>query len=149
MAMRASHSRRSNMGMCYCLAILDMNTMMAQMSSAGMPYPFHFCRETEELTPLIMKCPPLGFLKRISAQGAETQVQSGDAIIFLSDGFDERFNYQNETWGDEALEDTLQDICRHEHTCDGIIDGLIAACDDFSEGRETVDDMTAVVVRIK
>lgn len=148
-AMRRSHSQRSNMGMCYCISILDMNTKTMQLSSAGMPYPYHFRRETRELVPMIMKCPPLGFLKRIDAQDRSIKLQSGDVVLFLSDGFEERFNPVDETWGDENLERALLEICLREEAPNEIINALIAECDAFAQGRETLDDMTMVVVQIK
>lgn len=147
-ALKQTHSQRG-LGMCFCISVLDIRHSVIELCSAGMPYPYHFHTETQQLRPLIMKGPPLGFLSRIQPQMARVQLSIGDILIFLSDGFEERFNDQDEMWGEEALEQSLQDICRTENRPEFIAQRLINACNDFGGDRANDDDMTIVVVKIK
>ncbi len=147
-ALRRSLTQRG-MGMCFCLSILDMKNMTVDLCSAGMPYPYHFSQERQQITPLVMKGPPLGFFKRIDPQTANVALKSGDVLIYLTDGFEERFDPTGETWGDEALEAELLSACRTESNTEAIAQRLIRGSDVYAKGRPNDDDMTLVVVKIK
>ncbi|OQY26302.1 MAG: hypothetical protein B6244_13980 [Candidatus Cloacimonetes bacterium 4572_55] len=139
----------TGMGMCFCISILDLNEHKIEICSAGMPFPYHYQKYTGMLIPLVMKGPPLGFLSRIHPEMVSTRIDPGDTLIFLSDGFEERFNYEDETWGDEPLEKELYRLCRANYDPERIAEGIFDACDRFSDGRINNDDMTIVVIRIK
>jgi serine phosphatase RsbU (regulator of sigma subunit) len=69
-------------------------------------------------------------------------------LIWLSDGFEERMNYDNQIWGSEQVERTLERICGEETSAENIARRMIDACDGAADGRSNDDDMTIVVARV-
>lgn len=138
-----------SIGMGLCVNLLDLNQMTLEMSSAGMPFPLHYNKARDELSPVVMKCPPLGFMKTLPIQHREFKLEPGDALIFLSDGFAERRNKEGQLWGVDALERAIRRICRAESGAKAITERFISASDHFADYTENDDDMTIVVIRVK
>lgn len=90
---------------------------------------------------------PLGFLKRVNVPTATLQLQPGDALIWVSDGFEERMNADGEIWSTEQEAAALTEICQREASGEAIARELMAACDRVSDGLGNGDDMTIVVVK--
>lgn len=101
-ALKRSLSRRG-MGMCLGAAILETSTLKVQLFSNGMPAPYHYRFADRNLLQIATHAPPLGFLREVSVRPVEIQMQSGDALLWLSDGFEERLNRVNEVWGENML----------------------------------------------
>ncbi|CAM2066335.1 SpoIIE family protein phosphatase [Sulfidibacter corallicola] len=137
------------MGMSLGISVLDLESRHVQMAFAGMPFPYHFCAKSHTLKPLVMKGPPLGFLERIPVASQELTLEPDDYLIFYSDGFPERFNRENQLWGQEKVAQTLQRICRLGGSAQTVAHQFFEACDLFADGRTHDDDMTVVVVRMK
>ena len=87
-------------------------------------------------------------LKRVNVPTATLQLQTGDALIWVSDGFEERMNASGEIWETEQVAAALMEICQREESGEAIARELLAACDGVSEGRSNDDDMTIVVVKV-
>ncbi|HYE73156.1 MAG TPA: GAF domain-containing SpoIIE family protein phosphatase, partial [Blastocatellia bacterium] len=147
-ALKLSLSQRG-MGMCLGVAILDPVTLEVEIISSGMPFPFIYRSATGTLQPLVMQSPPLGFLKQINASPMTFQLEPDDALIWVSDGFGERLNQDNEIWGDEEVALTLEKICREESSANAISRRLIEVCDRAADGRGNTDDMTIVIAKVK
>jgi serine phosphatase RsbU (regulator of sigma subunit) len=136
------------MGMCLSAALFDTQKLSLELISNGMPYPYHYRRDAKQLEPLMIKSPPLGFLKRVEVRPVRLNLQRGDAMIWVSDGFSERMNAQSELWGDDEVQTNLTRICHEADSAEEIAERLFAACDQFAEGCANDDDMTIVVARI-
>jgi ligand-binding sensor domain-containing protein/serine phosphatase RsbU (regulator of sigma subunit) len=143
-ALKQSLTHRG-VGMCLGATILDPVTLQVELCSNGMPFPYHFTNGA--LRAIELKAQPLGFLKRVNVPTATLQLQTGEALIWVSDGFEERMNPCNEEWGSEQVAAALTEICQREHSGEAIAKALIAACDRASDGRSNDDDMTIVVVK--
>ena len=146
-ALKQSLAHRG-VGMCLGATIIDPVTLAVELCSNGMPYPYHFKRADGSLHPIVLKAQPLGFLKRVNVPTATLQLQTGDALIWVSDGFEERMNAHNEEWGSQQVAAALTEICRRETSGEEIARELIAACDGASDGRNNNDDMTVVIVKV-
>ncbi len=140
---------RKNVGMGLGAAVIDTRRMQVELAFAGMPYPYHYRAADRRLKPLVMKGPPLGFLSRIHVQSCRVDLAPGDCLVFLSDGIPERFNDQNQLWGSRALEASLAPACRDSRSAERIAKSLLAACDQFANGRDHEDDMTVLALRVK
>jgi serine phosphatase RsbU (regulator of sigma subunit)/ligand-binding sensor domain-containing protein len=148
LGLRAAISDRK-MGMALGVAIMDSSKRQARLAFSGMPFPYVFRAATQELTSIPLKAPPLGFLRKIHVASDIVSLEPDDFMIFLSDGFNERFDRQNRMWGDHGMEDAILKICRTHNRAKEIAEALFVACDDFADGRYHDDDMTVLVVRIK
>jgi phosphoserine phosphatase RsbU/P len=147
-ALKRSLSQRG-MGMCLGAAILDFSTLRVEVISNGMPPPYHYRAAGGSLTPIATQAPPLGFLRQVSVRPVEIHLQLGDALIWLSDGFEERLDGVNEVWGSEQVSQALERICSEESCAESIARRMIEACDGAAGGRSNNDDMTIVVAKVR
>jgi phosphoserine phosphatase RsbU/P len=147
-ALKRSLSQRG-MGMCLGAAILDSSTLKAEVFSNGMPAPYHYRAACRSLSPIATQAPPLGFLRQVNVRPVQIELQPGDALLWLSDGFEERLDRMNQFWGSELVAQTLELICVEESAADAIARRMIEACDSAAGGRSNHDDMTIVVAKVK
>jgi len=147
-SLKASLGQRG-IGMCFSLTILDTRDLTAEICSTGMPYPLHFDQAANRVQPIPMPGPPLGFLKKIKARSHRVQLRPGDSLILMSDGLPERMNQRDEMWGYETVAEEAARTCGEETSAERIGERLIAACDGYAGERETDDDMTVMVARVK
>src|SRR5262245_41987013 len=146
-SLRRSLSQRG-MGMCLGVAILDASALKVEVVSNGMPAPFHYRAASRSLSVIETQAPPLGFLRQVNVRPVETWLGPGDALIWLSDGFEERMNHADQIWGSEQVERALERICGEETSAENIARRMIEACDGAAGGRSNDDDMTIVVARV-
>jgi phosphoserine phosphatase RsbU/P len=139
---------RRGMGMCLGAAILDASTLKVEIVSNGMPAPYYYRSASHSLSVIETQAPPLGFLRQVNVRPVEARLEPADALIWLSDGFEERMNYDNQIWGSEQVERTLERICGEETSAENIARRMIDACDGAADGRSNDDDMTIVVARV-
>lgn len=147
-ALKETVSQRG-MGMCILLSFFDVKNMTIEISSNGMPFPYHYKRITQELDIVRLQGLPIGFLKNILVQTTTVSVESGDLLIFVSDGIPERTNMFSEQWGYEKLFEEIKLICNKHYDAEKTANLIMAECDAYSRNRENDDDMTVVVLRIK
>jgi len=147
-SLKRSLSQRG-MGMCLGAAILDASTLKVEVVSNGMPAPYHYRAASHSLSVIETQAPPLGFLRQVNVRPVETWLWPGDALIWLSDGFEERMNHANQIWGSEQVERSLERICGEETSAENIARRMIEACDGAAGGRGNEDDMTIVVARVR
>ena len=147
-ALRASMPRRG-IGMALAAATIDPRVLTAELSSNGIPYPYHYSARERSLTPLRLQAPPIGFLSKVPVPTARVALEPGDSLVMLSDGFTERVAAGGEMWGDDAVERELLAACGSGASAAEIADRLCAACDAFAAGMAPTDDMSVVVVRAR
>ncbi len=141
-----SHERA---GLGLCLAVLNPSDLSVEIASTGMLYPYHYDAQNAQLHAIELSGPPLGLLESIDVSATSVILKPGDSLIFLSDGFPERFNHHKEMWGFDATEAQLEQVCGSYAAADEIVDHLFRACDQFANGHESHDDMTIVVIQAK
>src|SRR5262245_41293391 len=147
-SLRRSLSQRG-VGMCLGAAILDASTLKVEVVSNGMPAPYHYRAASRSLSVIGTQAPPLGFLRQVNVCPVETRLGPGDALIWLSDGFEERMNQADQIWGSAQVERALERICGEETSAENIARRMIEACDGAAGGRGNEDDMTIVVARVR
>jgi serine phosphatase RsbU (regulator of sigma subunit) len=89
--------------------------------------------------------PVLGLLTEASYTSASVQLRSNDTVVICSDGVTEAVNAQGEEFGRTRL---LEAIGQHRGaTVDKMLDGVLLALRNFSQGAPQADDITLLVVR--
>jgi sigma-B regulation protein RsbU (phosphoserine phosphatase) len=73
------------------------------------------------------------------------QLERGDSLIFLSDGFSESQNCAGDFFGMEGVQEACASL--HENTPEEILRQVTEAVARFSSGRAQQDDRTAAVFR--
>jgi len=90
---------------------------------------------------------PVGILPKTDYQEEVIQLESGDVIVFYSDGFTEVFNNDDEMFGDERLRRCIIDNAHLEPA--EIVRVIEETIDAFLLDSEQGDDRTLVVLRTK
>lgn len=93
---------------------------------------------------------PVGMMPSVAYCEVEHQLQSGDIIVFMTDGVIEAHDGERNEYQDTGR---LQDVMARftlEMSASGVIEALIADVLDFSGSKtEPEDDMTVVVVKVQ
>ncbi|MBO0719733.1 MAG: SpoIIE family protein phosphatase [Blastocatellia bacterium] len=147
-ALKSSLTQRG-MGMCLGAAILETSTLKVELFSNGMPSPYHYRAAESKLSQIVTQAPPLGFLRHVNVRPVGVELRPGDALLWLSDGFEERLDRMDQVWGSELVAQTLERICVEESSADCIARRMIAACDKAADGLSNHDDMTIVVAKVR
>lgn len=139
--------KQRGLGMCLSIAVINHKTGDLKVSSTGLPYPYHFRSEKGHLQSIAIDGPPLGLMKQIKSQSQSLKLAPDDSFILLSDGFPERLNHQEQSWGYDKLEESLLSQLSNAKKSEEVIKGLLEENEGFSNGRENDDDMTVVVIK--
>jgi serine phosphatase RsbU (regulator of sigma subunit) len=70
-----------------CLTMLKISGNKIQMSAAGMPPVFIYKREKSTIEEHVMKGMPLGTFNNFPYSIIESEINTGDTILLMSDGF--------------------------------------------------------------
>jgi sigma-B regulation protein RsbU (phosphoserine phosphatase) len=124
-------------------ACLDPRTGTLRIASAGMPDPLILstrgCRELE------LRGIPPGMFPETQYESETVQLERGDPLIFLSDGFSESQNCAGDFFG----MDGVKNVCRSlwKSSPEEILGKLTEAVASFSHRQQQQDDRTAAVLR--
>lgn len=125
----------------YCT--IDRNGTLS-WSNAGHPKPV-LVRAGGDFQQLESTGMPIGMLDIAQYEVKSFQLQPGDKVVLFSDGLSEAANAQGEFFEKRALKEFLCANVGLE--CGELHTKLIDAVEDFSEGSEQQDDITALVVQ--
>jgi len=132
--------------MTFCFSILDVAGSAITFSSAGQPFPYHYCAATQTLVPWELEGSlPLGVHKDFDYPVCSRSLDKGDVLVYYSDGLVEGTNRASEMFGFERLEAT---IIQHAHgnasdIKQGILSDFLAHC----QHHEQEDDVTLIVIK--
>ncbi|HUA19796.1 MAG TPA: SpoIIE family protein phosphatase [Bryobacteraceae bacterium] len=115
-------------------------------ANAGHPKPF-LVRADAPLEPLDSTGLPLGMLEPAVYEVKSIQLQPGDKIVLFSDGLSEAQNSAGEYFDRRRLRETLAESATA--SCAELHAKLIEAVEEFGEGGEVGDDITALVVEYR
>ena len=127
------------------LAILNQGNNTLQWANAGQPYPL--VKRGEQVFEFKSDGGlPLGMAPDVAYSDWELELQTGDMVIFYTDGVIEAENEAEEMYGAERLERVLINVdtaMSARETIETILQGI----SDLAGSAEQYDDMTVVVVR--
>lgn len=118
-----------------------------QVAAAGMPYTLVYRAASRSVEEIELKGMPLGSFSAFPYQEKVLSLNPGDTVLFMSDGFTEMFNNQNELLGEERAKDLFQAVA--EKSPQEVIAYLNRAGEKWANGRTQQDDVTFVVIKIK
>jgi serine phosphatase RsbU (regulator of sigma subunit) len=90
----------------------------------------------------------IGLDVNTSFQEAQVQLQSGDVVIYYTDGFTEVTNAKGQQFDEENLADELQRACHRYRDPQQILQHLFDRVEEFSGLSKPNDDTTLVVARV-
>ena len=130
-----------------CLLMLKIKDYKLTISSAAMPPIFIYRCKTKTVDEILIKGMPLGAISNFPYSYEETNLQKGDNILLMSDGFPELMNGDGEIFGYERTRNLFGKIGNKKP--DEIISKLKDTGVKWLNGREPDDDVTFVVIKVK
>ena len=136
----------SSMFVTVWLGILELSTGRLSCSSAGHEYPFlrqsgRFALYKDRHGPVI------GARKGVRYRDYEIRLMPGDAVFVYTDGVPEAQNAQDEFFGLERTEETLN--AAPQQSAESILDAVKQATDSFKGDARQFDDLTMLCVTYK
>jgi serine phosphatase RsbU (regulator of sigma subunit) len=123
-------------------AILDPASGLLRFANAGHSLPV--LTRNGEIIELMAKGMPLGLMPEQSYPDQEIYLQSGDSILFYTDGLVESHNREMDMFGTSRLQDLLKE---HSHE-DGLLEYLLKQLDEFTGAVwEQEDDIALIKLR--
>lgn len=129
------------------LAVIDTARRTLTFASAGMTEPL-LCRKGEMRYIKVNGTRlPLGVQRKVMYDEITTALQTGDVIVFYTDGLPEAMNAQQEQFDLARLEATLRRLPCPTPAAQ-VVGELLADVEKFSGEIRPHDDLTLVVVRV-
>jgi sigma-B regulation protein RsbU (phosphoserine phosphatase) len=125
-------------------ALFDPRTQEMQIASAGMPGPLHLwergCRLLE-----IQGIPPGLFDPSVCYDISTIRIETGDSVLFFTDGLSDAFDTNGESFGIERLRDACEASRKRSPT--ELLGHIFSEVERFAYGQAQHDDMAAAVFR--
>jgi len=115
-----------------------------QIANAGASQPI-ICR-SGEIETVKAEGFPLGMFPNVEYEEFSIATQSGDSIIFFSDGITDAINDAEEMFGDDRLKAVFKK--NFQKSASKIADAILAEVGKFQAGHERFDDETVVVLKV-
>jgi serine phosphatase RsbU (regulator of sigma subunit) len=128
-------------------AFLKIKGNQLSLSIAGVPPVYIFRNKKKEVEEIDNKGMPLGAMNDFPYEETKTELDKGDVVFLLSDGFPELSNNNKEVFGYERLRKTFNEI--GERSAEEIIEHLKSTVKEWSGGKVPDDDVTFVVIKVK
>ena len=93
-----------------CLTMLKIRNNKLFMSSAGMPPIYFYSKKTNDVEEYQLEGMPLGTINKFPYILKETELNRGDTILLMSDGFPELMNYEKELFGYERAKNLFEEV---------------------------------------
>ena len=116
------------------------------MCAAGMPFPL-IQRSGGALETVEISGMPLGSVRAFPYRARAVELDPGDALLLMSDGFPELQNRAGELLGYDRATEIFSAAAALPAA--GIIDRLVEAGDAWRDGLELEDDVTFVVLKMR
>ncbi|MCP5062152.1 MAG: SpoIIE family protein phosphatase [Ignavibacteriae bacterium] len=130
-----------------CLAMVKINDKNITLSSAGIP-PILICRKDEnKVEPFVIKGMPLGTIEKFPYKVVESELNEGDTVLIMSDGFPELMNSKKEMYGYNNVIKYFERIANDNP--EEIIAELKKEMNTWTDGADPDDDVTFVVLKMK
>ena len=129
------------------MTIAKMTHERLLISSAGMPFTYHYRSAENTVSEIALKGMPLGAFANFPYQSTEIALQRGDTFLLMSDGLIELRNRKGEFFGEARVRSMFQDVAPERPHI--IIERLSGAVEEWAETKTVQDDMTLMVVQVK
>ena len=131
--------------MAMTLATLNGNKLT--LAAAGMPPALIYRVEENLVEEILLEGMPLGGFIGTERQEMSYELQSGDTVLFMSDGLPEMLNPENEMLDYPRTKELFEEVA--DQPPKAIIDHLFKASTSWADGEPQADDITLVVIKVK
>ncbi len=130
--------------MTLCFASWNNRRRLLRLANAGQEQPLLLHAGRCERIPIAGF--PLGIFEDVTYDERSFILDSGDVVVFYSDGIGDAQSPAGEFFGYRRVAAIVME--RQKETADAIADGILEAADSFSGGLHPVDDRTLVVLKV-
>ena len=127
---------------------LNLSTRRLILANSGCPYPYLYRASTQEVEELVLDAYPLGVRADTEYRTQEIELETGDYVVFCSDGLPEADNISDELFGFERLAKAIRQECRKDLSAADLVDRLMGEVQAFAGEAPQGDDKTCVVIRV-
>jgi len=141
-----AHDMFEGLSATFVVVLCRPNSSHVELLSAGHGPLFLYSLREDRFDKMGAQGLPLGLFPDLSYEPPVIlEVNPGDLLVLVTDGFFEWTNSQDEPFGTERIEQTIRTA--REQSPGDIISALHRAVVDFSGGTKQLDDLTAVVIK--
>jgi serine phosphatase RsbU (regulator of sigma subunit) len=126
-------------------AALDLESGGVTYANAGHDRPLWLRSEEGKIEQLTARGIVLGLYDQVDLQEGQVVLAPGESLILYTDGLTEAMNAEGEIFGDPRLLETLS-ACQAS-SAQALIDALVDAVLEFTDGAPQSDDLTIFVIR--
>ena len=117
------------------------------LAAAGMPPVLIYRADENIVEEIFLEGMPLGGFINAERQEMSYQLQSGDTVLFMSDGLPEMLNRENEMLDYPRTKELFEEVA--DQPPKAIIDHLLKASISWADGEPQADDITLVVIKVR
>ena len=128
-------------------AVLDTKSRTLRYINAGNDSPLLFIKNSESIVKLVHEKFHLGKIINREFEEEEIYLNSGDILIFYTDGVINALNEEKEPFGIERLKTLLRE--NYSLQSEEMIQKIKQEISSFSKDKFQIDDMTLVVLKVK
>lgn len=127
----------------------DPKTRILSYTNAAHNPPLLWHAASRSILKLDTKGMLIGLEPNSQYEDAQIQLESGDTIMYYTDGFTDAVNQEGDRFDEEGLINVFEWSCQQGYRPQALLDYLFQAVKEFS-GEESVrgDDMTVVVMQV-
>jgi phosphoserine phosphatase RsbU/P len=127
-------------------AILDLKKRTMDYVNAGHNPPVMFIRKTGYLECLTTEGIALGAMDTIEPEEKKINLESGDVIVFYTDGVTEAIDNKGELFGEERLYELVKSS--NNLSAKDMVDKINESVREFSQDQSQFDDITLMVLKV-
>lgn len=125
--------------------IFNLKTGEISYCNAGHNPPYLLKRNGQVEALPMSQDPMVGAIEGIDYHEESLQMDKGDALVMFTDGVTEAMNLNFEEFGEERLEDTLEEVALHN--CHQMVEAIKADVAAFAGEAEQSDDITVMAIK--
>lgn len=126
-------------------ARLQAGSGLLTFANGGHERPLWLRQSSGEVQTVMSHDPLLGFMEDAEYEEHTLQVDSGDVLVFFTDGVTEARNEQGSFYGDERLHELLKE--RLWDSADDLLEAILHSVAAFSGDSPQADDLTLIVAQ--
>jgi serine phosphatase RsbU (regulator of sigma subunit) len=129
------------------MMLAKINGRRLTVSAAGMPPVLIYRKDTGAVEEILLKGMPLGGPYTFDYPQRQAELHAGDTILFMSDGYPELFNENDEMLDYLRIGEIFREAAPKPAT--EVIDHLWKAGEAWANGNPLRDDTTLLVIKVK
>ena len=145
---RTKKDIKSGMFVALLYAVIDAKQKSIRLCSAGQTQPIHFSSSTGRAVLVDTEGDtfPLGILEDADYKETELLLDSGDIVVFYTDGIVEAMDEKKEIFGFDRLLELVGDS--KSWSAEEVLEKILQGVNGFAGDAAQHDDLTVIVVRV-